>query len=196
LGLFFIKRPRSLGAFNGLEETCSLGSVKLLLLLLFISLSCILAIFHSARYKMPKFKTAFIRDKTDYSITDVGECITEQSHAQACDINNIMARPDLEELLIAPSPVFADVSDVIDYHNVMNILTDAIAEFAKMDPKIRERFNNDHMELIDFLSKPENEEEAQALGLVISLKTPESLLKTDEPDEGDIKTKEENKDED
>lgn len=97
-----------------------------------------------------------------------GESLCEQSHRETVNINRIVARARKG---ILPSgtgvqPNFGDFSSGMDYHELMNRMVDAKADFQRLPADIRKRFGNDPGNLIDFLGDPENEQEARELGLL------------------------------
>lgn len=97
---------------------------------------------------------------------------THQSFAKDADINNIMAKYSRTGVLGDPSrpvrqAVFGDFSG-LDFQSDMNRLMDARERFMQLPSDIRNRFNNDPGELIDFVSDPANVEEAVSLGLLSS----------------------------
>jgi phage internal scaffolding protein len=127
--------------------------------------------------EFPIISSSYSEPIGDHSYVEKHKSLTQQAHKDACDINIIMKRPDIDDLLLAPMPTYADVSDSLDYHKVMNILTESVATFAKLPQEIRERFDGDHMKLIEFLNDPANEDEAIVLGLAITVDTKDPSLR-------------------
>lgn len=64
------------------------------------------------------------------------------------------------------SPLMGDLTDVPDLMNARDRITQANEDFARIDPKIRKRFDNDPFKLMRFLNDQENREEAIAIGLI------------------------------
>lgn len=124
----------------------------------------------------PKFSTLY--DHHDGpELNDFGESRTKQEFAKETDINNILAT--YAKTGVAPfgtdaQPLFGDFSSelVTDYHQALTFVIDAQNRFAELDPRIRERFANDPGHLLDFISDPNNQEEAVELGI---LKKPEPV---------------------
>ena len=94
--------------------------------------------------------------------------LTEQSHEKKCNINNIMARyrKTGELPLSRKSPLFGNFVGASDFQESVNIILKANEDFAKLPARIRNRFDNDPAELVQFISDPENLEEAIELGII------------------------------
>lgn len=93
---------------------------------------------------------------------------TVQSEKQSCDINFIVAqyrRTGVLPHMAARMPVFGDVSDVGDFREAIERVEATKAWFAKLPAKVRGRFENDPVELMDAVGDPSRFEELQALGL-------------------------------
>lgn len=104
--------------------------------------------------------------------TSSAPSLTKQCFAADADINTIMDRYAKTGYMIDPSvnptrkPQFGDFSDVPTYQEAQQILIDAEEQFSALPSKIRERFENDPVNLLDFMSNPANYEEAVKLGIV------------------------------
>lgn len=93
----------------------------------------------------------------------------KQSFKAEADINNIMAK--YVKTGIPPEagrrqPMYGDFSNGENYQDTLNKVIQAKNAFALLDSKIRERFNQDPAEVLDFLANPENHEEAVEIGLI------------------------------
>jgi len=96
--------------------------------------------------------------------------LVKQEFKDECDVNLIIARclkngaplPYYETV----TPVFADVSDMGDYRQMVEQTRAAGEAFARLDPALRARFENDPAKLLDFLSDDKNYEEALTLGFL------------------------------
>lgn len=106
----------------------------------------------------------------DPGITFKGETLTQEHMANECDLNQIMEKAKRG---IVPSaffqqktPWFGDFSDGLTFHDIKNVLIDTEKAFMELDPKIRERFNNNPAALVDFLEDEGNREEAERLNLI------------------------------
>ena len=100
-----------------------------------------------------------------------GTSRTKQSFKTSADINTVIARhtamqPQNPTHVIERAALYADVSEIGDYHSSLNKVLNADRAFMTLPAKIRARFNNDPAQLIDFLSDQKNEAEAIQLGIV------------------------------
>lgn len=96
---------------------------------------------------------------------------TKQSFAEESDINFIMARyletGQLDPLVVQQrEAAFGDFSDGLDFMGAMNRVVEGQAAFGTLSSKVRDRFGNDPVLLLEFLSDPANRAEAEGLGLV------------------------------
>lgn len=104
-----------------------------------------------------------------------GEGRTEQSHVADCDINVILKRA----LRGQTSPYIRDNVEEygeqtsIDLFEAQNIVKDAETMFNNLPSRVRNRFENDIGQFLDFIQDDANLPEAYELGLV---KTPPNPL--------------------
>ena len=120
---------------------------------------------------MPKFHTAYDPPpQVDYSNDEPS--LTQQSFADECDINNIVARYVTTGVLGDPlsvptnSPQYGDFTSVADFHVAQTIIAEATQMFDLLPASIRKRFENDPAQLLAFMEDDSNREEAIKLGLV------------------------------
>ncbi|QXP08608.1 MAG: internal scaffolding protein [Arizlama microvirus] len=103
---------------------------------------------------------------------DYKDGMTQQSFSNECDINEILERSKKTGLQLSGTqkqPIFADLSNIPDYRESLNIVIEAQASFMTLDPKIREKFDNDPAKLLDYVSKVKTKDdykEAVKLGLI------------------------------
>ncbi len=71
------------------------------------------------------------------------------------------------------SPTYGDFTGPSDYHTALNKIMDAEEAFSDLDSRLRDRFQNDPAQLLEFISNSENYEEALNLGLLSEEKTKE-----------------------
>lgn len=92
-----------------------------------------------------------------------------QSQKEESDINTIVKRFGLSGQLPqnVRTPLNEDFDGVFDYQSAMNMVLDADRAFRAMPADVRKRFGNDPAEFMDFVSVPENQEEARKLGLAL-----------------------------
>lgn len=93
--------------------------------------------------------------------------LTQQQFKDHTDINKIMERyQKTGELPGADRQgIFADVSEITDYHSSVQKVLDAQAAFMLLDPTLRNKFGNDPGQMLAFIQDPRNFEEAVKLGI-------------------------------
>lgn len=92
--------------------------------------------------------------------------LTNQSDMKDADINEIWKKVEAGAIIKPREPVYGDFSEVTDFHQMQIALTNAQRVFNQMPVAIRNRFNNNVQELIDFIENPANKKEAVKLGLI------------------------------
>lgn len=107
------------------------------------------------------------RNTTERSPTVMeGPSLTKASFKDQCDVNLILKGYSKTGLLRqVQGASFMSVPSV-DFHEAMNIITEAEQGFAELPAKIRRRFNNDPAALLSFMEDDRNYDEALSLGLV------------------------------
>lgn len=119
-----------------------------------------------------KFYSAYDTPPSVGIVFDPDENMTEQHHAEDCDINNIIAKYTRTGVLGDPfampsvSAQFGDFTAISDYQTAMNNLIQAQQAFEALPAALRKEFDNDPAKLLDFLGKEENRDEAIRLGLI------------------------------
>jgi len=109
--------------------------------------------------------------------------MTNQSDMDAADVNKIMARA--ENGVIDPTIIsnrvaqFGDFSKFGSYYEMLCSVRRAEQVFASLPAAVRNRFDNDPQQLIDFLNDSKNDKEAVKLGF-----KSEDVLKTALADDG------------
>lgn len=101
----------------------------------------------------------------------------KQSFVAECDINTIMKQysqtGQLKHISAnAQKGAYLDLPDEIDFQQSLAIVAQAEASFASLPSKTRDRFSNDPAKFLEFLSNPENRDEAIKLGLVTAPANP------------------------
>jgi len=109
--------------------------------------------------------------------------LTNQADMDAADINKIMAKFEKTGVIIDQSgierkPMYGDFSEVPNYHEALSAVRRTETAFNQLPVSIRNRFNNDPQEILNFLEDPKNDEEAVKWGL----KDPDVLLTHIHPD--------------
>lgn len=103
--------------------------------------------------------------------------MTEQHHKNACDVNYILEVFNRTGQLPAPTQgIYDDVSNRPDnLLDCMNVVREANELFMSIPSDIRAKFNNDPVVLLDWISRAENREEAENIGLLSKRVAPENL---------------------
>lgn len=123
--------------------------------------------------KVVKFKTPY-GDRTRKGFETVGESLTQQSHAAAADVRNIIKQYDRTGLIANVNKGIAkygDYSEINEYSEALNIIRQADESFAEIPSHIREQFNNNAGLFFEFATNPKNAEEMVKMGLAKPLET-------------------------
>lgn len=112
--------------------------------------------------------------------------MTVQASRDEVDINRIVARIEkgLAVPVLAGEPFYGDVSMLDGLQDALIKVQEADQLFMSYPADIRERFENDPVKFVEFMSDEKNTEEAIKLGLAI--KRPE-IEETSPPKGGDDK---------
>lgn len=105
-------------------------------------------------------------------ITFTQPSLTEQSHADACDINNIVARvlksgyvPYSESSL--KRAFYGDVTAAPrDFMEAQQLVVRVNEVFDGLPSELRERFDNDPSKFVEFVENPKNRAECLEIGLL------------------------------
>lgn len=94
--------------------------------------------------------------------------LTDQQWADEVDVNVIMARYSKTGVWNGRpnNGQYADLTSITDYRTSLDKIMKAQEAFDQLDARIRNRFENDPAQLIDFLRDEKNKAEAQELGLI------------------------------
>lgn len=105
---------------------------------------------------------------------------TDQSFLKETDINHIVSKFLKTGQMDTPrvgQGVYADITQFHDLPTAMNQVTKAQEAFDALPAKVRERFGNSPLQMVQFLQDPKNDDEAIKLGLKsrrVSTLTPET----------------------
>lgn len=102
----------------------------------------------------------------DPGIENTEESMTQQHFAQECDINYILDNYMKTGVLIEKNTFFGDFSDPVSLQSAITAVQEAHDAFYELPSSLRERFSNNPMELLEFLSISDNRAEAISLGLI------------------------------
>lgn len=113
------------------------------------------------------FRTPF-SPRYRVSIEFQGEGQTKQSFKDECDVNRIVARfqatGELPNVNALP-PQYLDVT-AMDFQEHQNYIAGAMSMFHDLPARIRDRFQNDAGEFLDFCSQEKNRPELAEMGLL------------------------------
>lgn len=93
----------------------------------------------------------------------------KQEFREESDINVIIGRFVRDGRAVpvsAVQPIFADVSAIPSFQELHDRMEAGREAFNALEPKVRARFHNDPVELIEFIQDESNRDEAVRLGLV------------------------------
>lgn len=118
----------------------------------------------------------FIRSNYNYDqqeasqasgVTCAEPTLTQQSFKDQQDINRIVKQYAKTGVAVQTTrkPMAEDFVGITDYHSAMNAIRAGDEAFEALPSNIRERFNNDPAEFVDFCLDEANNEEAAKLGL-------------------------------
>lgn len=105
---------------------------------------------------------------------------TKQEFRDECDINNILAQYRQTGMVKhisarAAQGAYMDLPEPQDFQTATNIVLEARDSFMTLPSKVRERFGNDPLNFLWFMSDPDNQDEAIKLGLATRKPEPEPL---------------------
>jgi phage internal scaffolding protein len=120
--------------------------------------------------KKLQFVTAYGgHDRLAFETT--GESLAQQHFLKECDIREIIKRNDrtgIIEHVNRGVAQYADVSDVKDYKEALEMINSSMESFMGLPSDIRKMFDNDPGEFFEFATNPANKAKMQELGLAPS----------------------------
>lgn len=107
-------------------------------------------------------------------LTCLDETRTVQSEAESCEINNIMRKYERTGLIdhVKENGRYEDLPGEVDFHEAMNLVSEAQQSFDDLPATIRKEFHNSPGEFLSFVENPENVERMAELGLTNPSTTP------------------------
>lgn len=117
-------------------------------------------------YAPYNYDTNKLSDETGLKCED--DSLAQQHQKDESDINTIVKRFGLTGELPenVRMPIYADYTDITNYHDAMNAVIAADMAFAQMPAEIRSRFDNNPEKFVEFCLDDNNRAEAEKLGLV------------------------------
>jgi len=128
--------------------------------------------------KKQKFRSAYNTGNENYSELHNHDGLTEQHHAETCDINKILAQ--FMETGILPTstnndPQYGDVSEH-DFQEVQNQLANAKTLFEELPDPVKAQFDNKPFKFLHFAEDPKNMDALVEMGLANAPQlTPEDI---------------------
>ncbi len=117
---------------------------------------------------------AIARAKTDIENNDIS--LTEQSHKDSTDINIMVKQMGIRDHELPTPPYdpkhYGDFSDVMDFREALDKVQEAQEHFRLLSAEIRQRFNNNPIELYKFVGDSRNDDEAVRMGLLKKIPEP------------------------
>lgn len=140
----------------------------------------------SAERTKPKMfiRSPYNYDRSLVSFENGFECtdlsLTQQHQLQESDINYIVKQYGITGQIHTSvrQPMYGDFSGISDYAGALAAITAAQDSFYMLPSAVRERFNNDPREFVEFCLDDRNADEAKRLGLVVD-KVPENKDNTE-----------------
>jgi len=139
------------------------------------------------------FRTAYQKHKR-YPIMFEQPTLTKQAFKDECDINNIMSKyqkTGMVEHLNQNNGEYGDFISYEDYHTSLNQILEAQETFNSIPSSIREKFNNNPAEFLEFAQNPDNHNQMVQFGMAhpkppidAEPKAKEESYKTDPPSDG------------
>ena len=122
-------------------------------------------------------------DRERFAFKCDGDSLTEQSHADSCDVNKIVAQAVRNgvPLDLPDTSAFADVSDTMPYDEAIRVVRQAEDSFMNLPASLRARFDNSPSAFLDFFNDPDNYDECVDLGLIVSDREALSASQTEQP---------------
>ncbi|WNK14792.1 MAG: internal scaffolding protein [Microvirus sp.] len=108
-------------------------------------------------------------------IENLEPTMTQQHFQDECDINNILAKFTTTGILeTINGGQYLDLSTAQEYRQALHTVMAAEDSFAELPAEIRKEFNNDPMELLQFIHDPSEAttEKGRQLGLFLKPDTP------------------------
>lgn len=96
---------------------------------------------------------------------EFGASMTQQHFKDECDINNIL-KSYRGKIPSSQEPAFFMDCTVNDLQSAYSIAEDIGLRFASLDSEVRAKFNNNPLELLEFVHNADNQTAAIELGLL------------------------------
>lgn len=121
-----------------------------------------------------------LTSKRPRPVLKTGPGLTEQSHAESCDIHHIMRKYEKTGIIDHVNRVqgtYENYAGAPDFQEAQNIIAEAKSMFETVPATIRRAFDNDPGRFVSYMTDPANIEGIEKLGLDAShLKPDEDLI--------------------
>lgn len=101
----------------------------------------------------------------DSAAVEFGVSMTQQHFKDECDINNIL-KSYRGKIPACEEPAFFMDCTVNDLQSAYSIAEDIGSRFESLDSEVRAKFNNNPLELLEFVHNADNQTAAIELGLL------------------------------
>lgn len=101
----------------------------------------------------------------DSPAVEFGVSMTQQHFKEECDINNIM-KSYRGKIPASDEPAYFMDCTVTDLQSAYEVADSIGARFDSLDSEVRARFNNNPLELLEFVHNADNQTAAIELGLL------------------------------
>jgi phage internal scaffolding protein len=110
------------------------------------------------------------KKRKKYATYNEEPSLTKQSFKDQCDLPRLMRQgvPNAVGWVNTASPSFGNFADAQSFEEAQNSVAETKSAFENLPSAIRQKFKNSAANMIEFLSKAENREEAISLGLLPS----------------------------
>ncbi|AXQ65754.1 MAG: internal scaffolding protein [Microviridae sp.] len=105
------------------------------------------------------------------SISFAGEeLLTEQNHAEMCDVHSIVKRFERTQMFdhVSSYGAYGDYISGLDFHSAMNQIAEAESMFETIPSKLRAEFGNDPARFLSWIQDENNRDEIEGKGFSTS----------------------------
>jgi phage internal scaffolding protein len=101
--------------------------------------------------------------------------LTEQSHKDSCDINNILSQFKMTGIVShinRSQPMYGDLPDYVDYQDALHTVDKGSEAFASLPSVVRDRYGNDPYKFLAALKDPAQQDQLREWGILKSKPAP------------------------
>lgn len=114
------------------------------------------------------FFTQYTNVPPSLSVVNDEDSMTWQHCKDECDILHIVKKPNLGVNPLQPptsKPMFGDFDSSLSFQEAQNVIVKASEQFADLPAKIRDKFENNPVSMLQFIEDPKNYDECISLGI-------------------------------